>query len=93
MDKGGYNQVSAANGWATLAQHMQRDATFGPLVAAVYACYLHPLEQDLPYGFRSAKAQVSSLRAIWQHDMAPQFAVIPQCVVCGVSVPWCHMFA
>jgi hypothetical protein len=58
MEKGGYDRVSAANGWATMAQHMQRDAAFGPLVAAVYACYLHPLEQDLPYGFRAAKAQV-----------------------------------
>lgn len=56
MAQGGYKQVSEANGWVALAQHMQRDPVFAPLVAAVYACYLHPLELDLPFACRPAKA-------------------------------------
>lgn len=57
MQQGGKDRVTAASGWSALAQHMQRDASFGPLLAAVYDCYLHPLEQDLPFAFRAAKAR------------------------------------
>lgn len=52
MNKGGYAAVTAASGWPDIAFELQRDSELADIVQAVYQCYLHPLELDIPYGFR-----------------------------------------
>ena len=52
MNRGGSAAVTAANGWPEVAFDLQRDSDLAEIVQAVYQCYLHPLELDLPYGFR-----------------------------------------
>jgi hypothetical protein len=55
MAQGGFKAVTQSAGWQTLALNLQRDSALAAEVAAVYSCYLLPLEQDLPYGFRPAR--------------------------------------
>lgn len=52
MNQGGSAAVTAADGWAGISFLTQRDADLADKVQAVYDCYLQPLEQDLPLGFR-----------------------------------------
>jgi hypothetical protein len=55
MSQGGFKAVTQAAGWQTLALNLQRDSALAGEVAAVYSCYLLPLELDLPWGFRPAR--------------------------------------
>eukprot|EP00878_Enallax_costatus_P021827 GHUV01023135.1.p1 GENE.GHUV01023135.1~~GHUV01023135.1.p1 ORF type:complete len:417 (+),score=152.62 GHUV01023135.1:448-1698(+) len=55
MNRGGCAAVTAVNGWPEVAFDLQRDSELAEIVQAVYQCYLHPLELDLPYGFRPAR--------------------------------------
>lgn len=52
MNRGGSTAASAADAWPEIAFDCQRDAELADVVQQVYQCYLHPLELDLPYGFR-----------------------------------------
>ena len=55
MALGGMAAVSASEGWLELADKLQHNPSLANLVCSVYDCYLHPVEADLPPGFRPAR--------------------------------------
>ncbi|KAF6258574.1 hypothetical protein COO60DRAFT_1101024 [Scenedesmus sp. NREL 46B-D3] len=75
MSQGGAQAVAQSAGWQALALNLQRDSALADELAAVYSCYLLPLEQDLPWGFRPAR-NVDHLetRAQQRASMGPRLA-------------------
>eukprot|EP00877_Chromochloris_zofingiensis_P006052 jgi/Chrzof1/16/Cz01g00170.t1 len=69
MNQGGSQAVTATAGWSYLAAMLQRDDGLSEAVAAVYACYLQPLEAQLPEGYRPARA-VDFMEGRTQHRAA-----------------------
>lgn len=62
MNRGGSAAVTAADGWSELAFDFQRDSEVADKVHAVYQCYLHPLELDLPFDFRWDERGTATLK-------------------------------